>query len=128
MLNERRNCFLGLINGLEGRRLWPPIGDPFRTALLLNPEKLDFERGGPIIEVDGLLADCGRRSCGGESMKHSSKDIDVDVESLLLPAPKRKGGNWLSGLLRCGIEFVEYPFVRAREGRRRIDFFLLHHS
>jgi hypothetical protein len=46
-----------------------------------------------MIETDGLLADCGRRSWGGDSMKHSPKDIEVEFDSLLLPAPNRKGGN-----------------------------------
>jgi hypothetical protein len=54
-------------------------------------------------------------------MKHSPRDIDVEVDNLLLPAPKRKGGNWLSGL-RVGIEFVEYPFVLLRDGRSNMDF------
>jgi len=55
-------------------------------------------RGGPMIEADGLLADCGLRSWTGDSIKHSSRDIEVEVDSLLLPAPKRKGGNTLSAL------------------------------
>lgn len=46
-----------------------------------------------MIETDGLLADCGLRSCGGDSMKHSPRDIEVVVDNLLLPAPKRKGGS-----------------------------------
>jgi hypothetical protein len=54
-------------------------------------------------------------------MKHSPRDIDAESDSLLLPAPKRKGGNWLSGL-RVGIEFVEWPFVRINEGRSKTDF------
>ncbi len=58
-------------------------------------------------------------------MKHSSRGIEVEVESLLLPAPNRKGGSWLSGLVRDGIELVEYPFARDKDGRRRMDFFLL---
>lgn len=58
-------------------------------------------------------------------MKHSSSGIEVDVESLLLPAPNLKGGNWLSGFVRDGIELVEYPFVRDNVGRSRTDFFLL---
>ena len=40
-------------------------------------------------------------------MKHSPRDIDVEVDSLLLPAPKRKGGNWHSGLFLEEIVFVE---------------------
>lgn len=68
----------------------------------------------PKMDTDGLLADCGRRSWGGDSMKHSSRDIEVDVDNLLLPAPKRKGGNWSE--FRVGNVFVEYPLVRLREG------------
>jgi hypothetical protein len=92
MLSDRRNCFLGRINGLEGLLLWPPIGDPFRIELPVILEKGCFRRG-PMIETEGLFADCGLRSCGGDSAKHSPKDIDVEVDSLLLPAPKRNGGN-----------------------------------
>jgi hypothetical protein len=44
-------------------------------------------RGGPIMDADGLLADCGRLSGGGDSMKHSPRDMEVEVDSLLLPAP-----------------------------------------
>ncbi len=77
-----------------------------------------------MIEADGLLADCGLRSWGGDSMKHSPRDIEVEVDNLLLPAPKRKGGNWLSGF-RGGILLVEKPLVLVREGRTRIDFLRL---
>lgn len=105
MLRDLRNCFLGRINGFEVRLVWLPMGDPpFRKQFMLTKGLLN--RGGPIIDADGLLADCGRRSCGGESPKHSPKDIDVEVDNLLLPAPKRKGGHWLSAFL-TGIEFVE---------------------
>ena len=83
-----------------------------------------LKRGGPMSVEEGLFADCGRRSCGGESPKHSPNDIDVEVESLLLPAPNRKGGQVFSEFL-TGMELVEYPFVRVRPGRMRIDFLLL---
>ena len=66
------------------------MGDPFLRALLLRLANDGLRRGGPIIEDDGLLADFGRRSCGGESSKHSPNDIDVVVDSLLLPAPIRR--------------------------------------
>lgn len=84
----------------------PPIGEPFLRQLeFMLPNGL-LSRGGPMREAEGLLADCGRRSCGGDSMKHSSRVIEVEVDSLLLPAPNRKGGSWLSGL-RAGNVFVE---------------------
>lgn len=54
MLSDRRNCFLGRINGLEGLLVWP-IGDPFRNefeVILAN-----FERGGTILDAEGLFAD-----------------------------------------------------------------------
>lgn len=53
---------------------------------------------GAIGAADGLQADCGRRSGGGDSIKHSSSDMDVLVDSLLLPAPNLNGGNWLSAV------------------------------
>lgn len=97
MLSDRRNCFLGRTNGLEGLREWLPIGDPL-TTLLDTLENGLLSRGGGAMLVTEV--DAGRRSRGGDSMKHSSKDIDVDVDNLLLPAPKRKGGNWLSTFCR----------------------------
>jgi hypothetical protein len=62
MLNDRRNCFLGRINGFEGLLEWLPIGDPFRNeAPDMLPKGL-LGRGGPMSDADGLLADCGLRS------------------------------------------------------------------
>jgi hypothetical protein len=58
-------------------------------------------------------------------MKHSSRVIEVEFESLLLPAPNRKGGIWLSLLVREGMELREYPFARDNVGRARMDFRLL---
>ena len=77
-------------------------------------------RGAPMIEADGLFADCGLRSWTGDSPKHSSRDIDV-VDSLLLPAPKRKGGKALSALRVYRLPVVN-PFVRVSEGRTKVDF------
>ena len=62
MLNERRNCFLGRINGLEGLLVWGPIGDPFRKEFPDMLPKGLLGLGGPRIETEGLFADCGRRS------------------------------------------------------------------
>lgn len=104
MLNDRLNCFLGRSNGFEGLRECP-MGEPLILVFPFMLPKLCFDRGGPMIDTDGLLADCGRLSGGGDSIKHSPRVIDVDVDSLLAPAPKRKGGNWLSGLR--GSELVE---------------------
>lgn len=95
MLNERLNCFLGRINGFEGRLEWLLSGDPFRNMLPdMLPNGLLTRPGYPMsADGDGLLADCGRRSCTGDSRKHSSSPIVDVVDSLLLPAPKRKGGS-----------------------------------
>lgn len=91
MLSERRNCFLGRSKGLDVLRECELIGDPLQR---IEPplRKFAFCLGGTIMAESGLFADCGLRSLGEESEKHSSKDIDVDVESLLLTAPKRNGG------------------------------------
>jgi len=89
MLRDRRNCFLGRTNGLDVLREWLPIGDPLTTLLDTLENGLLNRGGGPIIPAEGRSG----RSLGGDSMKHSPKDIDVEVDNLLLPAPKRKGGN-----------------------------------
>jgi hypothetical protein len=54
-------------------------------------------------------------------MKHSPSDIEVVVDNLLLPAPKRNGGNsgWRE---EEGNVFVEYPLVRLREGLINVLF------
>jgi hypothetical protein len=80
-----------------------------------------LSRGGAKRDgTDGLFADLGRRSCIGDPMKHSSRDIDV-VDNLLLPAPKRKGGNVLSALRGARLP-VECPLVRMSDGlvKRRL--------
>jgi hypothetical protein len=103
--------------------VWLPIGEPLVLGFPFMLPNGRVPLGGPIIDTDGLLADCGRRSCGGDSIKHSPSDIDVDVDNLLLPAPKRKAGN-CSGP-RVGKEVVENPFVLVRDGRSNIDFLRL---
>lgn len=57
MLNDLRNCFLGLISGFDGLLVWLPIGDPFLKQFEFMLPKGRFERGGPMIETEGLLAD-----------------------------------------------------------------------
>jgi hypothetical protein len=57
MLKDRLYCFRGRNRGLEGRRVWAPIGEPF---LIMLPDMLGngcFGLGGPMIEAEGLLAD-----------------------------------------------------------------------
>lgn len=46
-------------------------------------------------------------------MKHSPSDIEVVVDNLLLPAPKRNGGK---SECRDGNVLVENPLARLREG------------
>ena len=98
------------------------MGEPLRTTDML---KDCLALGGPMIEIVGLSTDDALFSCGGDSIKHSPSDIDVEVDNLLLPAPKRKGGSWISGLGRCGMEPAEYALVLLIAGRSKIDFFLL---
>ncbi len=75
-----------------------------------------------VIEDDPLVLEATEgllRSWGGLSIKHSPKDMDVEVDNLLLPAPKRKGGK--ESRLREGMELVEWPLVRWRDGRSNMD-------
>jgi hypothetical protein len=122
MLKDRRNCFLGRKRGFDGRRAWL-IGEPLRTTDMLNDDC--FVLWGGITAIVGLLETAILFSWGGDSMKHSPSDMEVDVDSLLLPAPKRKGGSCISGRDRCGTAPVECPFVLASPGRSNIDFLLL---
>lgn len=69
------------------------MGDPFLIELPFMLPKGLLTRDAPIMDIEGLFADCGRRSLGGDSMKHSPRVIEVEVDSLLLPAPKRNGGS-----------------------------------
>lgn len=87
----------------------------------------DFVLGGGITAIVGLFETAILFSWGGDSMKHSPSDIEVDVDSLLLPAPKRKGGNCISGRDRCGTAPAECPFVLDNPGRSKMDFLLLLH-
>jgi hypothetical protein len=51
------------------------------------------------MEAHGLFALLGRRSCGGESSKHSLNDKDDEGEEPNWPsppAPNRNGGSWFS--------------------------------
>lgn len=105
MVTERRKTFLGRSKGLDVLRECALIGDPLQRMELLLLEVNPFDLGGAIMPDSGLLADCGLRSLGEESEKHSSREIDVEFDNLLLTGPKRKGGT--SGLLREGIELVE---------------------
>lgn len=61
MLRDRLNCFLGRNNGFEGLRQWP-TGEPLCLDAPVKLAKDCFTRGGPIIDAEGLLADCGRLS------------------------------------------------------------------
>jgi hypothetical protein len=94
------------------------MGDPLRIERLVTLPKGLLAREAPKIDTEGLLADCGRRSWGGDSMKHSPSDIDVELDSLLLPAPKRKGGNCVC----WGSAAVENAFVLAMDGRAKMAF------
>lgn len=67
----------------------------------------------------GLLAEAGLRSCGGDAdSKHSLRDKLELVWLKRGPAPKRNGGNSLSLCGRLGMAVVLKPFMRVREGRR----------
>ena len=72
--------------------------DEFEDAFVLREEA---GAGGRVSEEaikarrsggQGLLADCGRRSWGGESSKHSLSDMEEDGDDGLSP-PNRKGGS-----------------------------------
>ena len=68
------------------------------------------------------------RFCGGDSVKHSPSGIEPDMLGAP-PVANFIGGSWLSRPVEVnGMVFVEYPFVRAREGRRKADFLRLNVS
>lgn len=128
MLSERRYCLRGLTKGFDGRLWWcDTLGD---ACLLSRPLRLPKDcfnlGGGASMAAEGLTADFGRRSCGGDSRKHSPRVIEVEVDNIdgFGPAPKRKAGGWCMSCL--GRVLVEYPFWRLRDGLRKPDFLRLH--
>lgn len=48
--------------------------------------------GGPMSEDKGELAECGLLSCGGDAMKHSSRDPRL-LESAEAPLPNLNVGS-----------------------------------
>lgn len=82
MLRERRNL-LGRVRegGPAGLRI-AARGDPLarEAALELRLKALGFDAKSEPLEP-------GRRSCGGEAVKHSSNDNDEALEKLSTPAP-----------------------------------------
>lgn len=95
------------------------IGDPLARAL-------EFRLKGLGLEAKSEPLEPGRRSWGGEAVKHSSKVSDDELKSPH-PAPNLKGGS--GALFSCCLKdtlLVERFLVRAREGRSRIDFLRLH--
>jgi hypothetical protein len=90
MLKERRNL-LGRVRegGPAGLRM-AASGEPLarEAALMLRLKGLGFEAKSDPFEP-------GRRSCGGEGAKHSSKDNDEVLGKLSHPAPNLNVGNGL---------------------------------
>lgn len=102
-----------------------------RGEPLLREEILEAKGKG--LALDDAKSDPlehGRRSCGGEGAKHSSR-LGEDVLPMLpklsrsQPAPNLNGGHgWFSCCLKDTV-LVEKFFVRKRHGRRRMDFLRL---
>jgi hypothetical protein len=92
MLKDLLNCFLGRVVLVAARLGWAPIGDPFaRPVPVLALEKKRRERDPPAAQSE---LSKGFLSCGGDSLKHSSRDdMDVPFIKPLPPAPKVKVGN-----------------------------------
>jgi hypothetical protein len=94
------------------------IGEPPARPGTLELWKSEREREGPQSELSkGFL------SCGGDSVKHSSRETD---EALLVkpfpPAPNVKVGSWMSvGFETNAMLFVDWHFVRESPGRRKDD-------
>jgi hypothetical protein len=66
------------------------------------------------------------RSCGGDSVKHSPRDIDIDEDKLLLAVPNLNVGSWFSGgFVFIDMEFAERPLLRTRDGLRNEGFLRL---
>ena len=66
------------------------------------------------------------RSWGGDSVKHSPRDIDIDEDKLLLAVPNLNVGSWLSwAFVFIDTEFIENPLLRTRDGLRNGGFLRL---
>lgn len=122
MLSDLRNCLRGLAIGFEFF-LTCPRGEAFRLVLA-SPAKGCLGRGGSIR---GLLRSVGF-SWGGESSNASDRFDKEDDAAFCtpIPLPNLNGNGWPSVPGLCGMELVETPLVRVKEGRRGPDFLLLY--
>lgn len=68
----------------------------------------------------GLAADTARRSCGGESSKHSLRARLEDDEPGRSSLPNLKPEIWPSGCRRLDRAELEKPLVLVKDGRRRL--------
>lgn len=101
------------------------MGDPFVLVCVCRFEKGCLIFGGPINVAKGELADWGLLSWGGEAAKHSSRDPKF-WDCTEGPPPNLKGAIGLSTFtVFSDTDVVEWPFVRANEGRSKEDRRLL---
>lgn len=101
ILNDRRNCFLGLTNGFDIFRKCAPSGDAF----LVRPKL-----GGCLIRLagrSGFGTGETTRSATGEDASNISDSASVeDGSDCRRPVPNLNEGNRDSGFGRLGIQLV----------------------
>lgn len=105
-------CFLMAARGEPLLRDW--MLEPKGKGLIFDDENRD-----PLEH--------GRRSCGGEGAKHSSS-VGADVLPMLPKLSRSQPAPNLNGCCSCCLNetvLVEKFFVRASDGRRRMDFLRL---
>jgi hypothetical protein len=121
MLSDLLNCFLGRARPTD-LLVTPCDGEAFPRfgALALENNK----RGRGAL---GRRFPKGFFSWGGDSVKHSSREMFVFEDPLVIPLFPAPNVNWGSSfsLARGAMVEVERHFVRLSEGRFRLDFLRL---
>lgn len=115
MLNDRRNCFLGLINGLDILRVCWPSGEAFRGPRLKGwRTRVEGRRGLEMGEA--VFSDTGE-----EASKISERANEEPGFERGRPLPNLKEGSCASGFGLWGMDVVLKPLALDKVGLKGFD-------